>query len=172
MAWRDNGRRPEVCLNVYLEDVDADVPLTVAEARELVESLLSEAEVVEAGDDNHQLSADAAHQAPPECQRTNPKPHPRRRRTDCSCAAAGLAAAVLPARSSAAAPVAFFCTEAIARLESVLSRPRYRRADAARTWSMRASVLLRSAGSATLGRRVELNKTIVRESNCERAAGG
>ena len=59
---------------------------------------------------------------------------------------------VLPARSSAAAPVAFFCTEAIDRLESVLSRPRYRRANAASTWSMKASVLLRSAGSATLGR--------------------
>jgi hypothetical protein len=58
------------------------------------------------------------------------------------------------------------------RLKTVRSRPPFNDAPTRQArWSMTASVLSRSAGLGHPGRRVELNETIVRESNCERAAG-
>jgi hypothetical protein len=48
MAWRYNGKRPDVVLNVGVDDTDVDVHLTPAQARLLVESLLAVAETVEA----------------------------------------------------------------------------------------------------------------------------
>jgi hypothetical protein len=48
LAWRDNGKRPDVCLNVSLGHVDVDVHLAPAEARHLAETLLSVADIVEA----------------------------------------------------------------------------------------------------------------------------
>jgi hypothetical protein len=48
MAWRYNGKRPDVVLNVGVDDTDVDVHLTPVQARLLVESLLAVAETVEA----------------------------------------------------------------------------------------------------------------------------
>ena len=48
MPWRNNGKRPDVLVNVGVEDIDVDVHLTPAQARLLAESLLSVAETVEA----------------------------------------------------------------------------------------------------------------------------
>src|ERR1700687_1006276 len=48
LAWRDTGRRPDVCLTVFIDCVDVDVHLTPRQARQLGETLLSVAGIVEA----------------------------------------------------------------------------------------------------------------------------
>lgn len=47
IAHRRNGGHENVCLNVYVRDVDVDVYLTVGQARLLAESLLTVANQID-----------------------------------------------------------------------------------------------------------------------------
>jgi hypothetical protein len=47
-AWRDNGQRANLVLNVFVDRTDVDVHLTPGQARLLAETLLAVADIVEA----------------------------------------------------------------------------------------------------------------------------